>query len=39
MPPEQLLLASLLHPFYGICSERMMLVQLHYNLLYRWFVA
>ena len=38
MPPEQLLLASLLPAFYGIRSERLLLEQLHY-LLYRWFVG
>jgi transposase len=39
VPPEQLLLASLLQDFYGIRSERLLLEQLHYNLLYRWFVG
>ena len=39
VPPEQLLLASLLQAFYGIRSERLLLEQLHYNLLYRWFVG
>jgi transposase len=39
VPPEQLLLASLLYAFYGICSERLLLEQLHYNLLFRWFVG
>ena len=38
-PPEQLLLASLLQAFYGIRSERLLLEQLHYNLLFRWFVG
>ena len=37
--PEQLLLASLLQVFYGIRSERLLLEQLHYNLLFRWFVG
>ena len=37
MPTEQLLLASLLQAFYGIRSERLLLEQLHYNLLCRWF--
>ena len=32
VPPEQLLLASLLQAFYGIRSERLLLEQLHYNL-------
>ena len=39
MPPEQLLLASLLQAFYGLRSERLLLEQLHYNLLFRWFVG
>ena len=39
MPPEQLLLASLLQAFYGIRSERLLLGQLHYNLLFRWLVG
>jgi transposase len=38
VPPKQLLLASLLQAFYGIRSERLLLEQLHYNLLFRWFV-
>ena len=37
--PEQLLLASLLLAFYGIRSERLLLDQLHYNLLFHWFVG
>jgi transposase len=39
VPPEQLLLASLLQAFYGIRSVRLLLEQLHYNLLFRWFVG
>jgi transposase len=39
VPPEQLLLASLLQEFYGIRSERLLLKQLHYKLLFRWFVG
>jgi hypothetical protein len=39
VPPEQLLLASLLQAFYGIRSERLLLDQLHYNLLFRWVVV
>ncbi len=39
VPPEQLLLVSLLQAFYGIRSERLFLEQLHYNLLFRWFVG
>lgn len=39
VPPEQLLLASLLQAFYGILSKRLLLEQLHDKLLYRWFVG
>ncbi len=39
MPSEQLLLASLLQAFYGIRSERLLLEQLNYNLLFRSFVG
>ena len=39
IPPEQLLLASSLQAFYGIRSERLLLEQLDYNLLFRWFVG
>jgi transposase len=39
VPPELLLLALLLQAFYGIRSERLSLEQLHYNLLFRWFVG
>jgi transposase len=31
--------ALLLHAFYDIRSERQLMEQLHYNLLYRWFVG
>src|SRR5258708_34259040 len=37
IPPEQLLSALLLQVFYGIRSERQLMVQLSSNLLYRWF--
>jgi transposase len=37
--PERLLRALLLQAFYSICSERQLMEQLHYNLLYRWFVG
>jgi transposase len=36
IPPEQLLNALLLQVFYGIRSERQLMEQLDYNLLYRW---
>ena len=39
VPPEQLLSALLLQVFYGIRSERQLMEQLDYNLLYRWFVG
>jgi len=39
IPPEQLLSALLVQVFYGIRSERQLMEQLDYNLLYRWFVG
>ena len=39
VPPEQLLSALLLQVLYGIRSERQLVEQLNYNLLYRWFVG
>lgn len=39
IPPEQLLRALLLQVFYTIRSERLLMEQLHYNLLFRWFVG
>ncbi len=39
IPPEQLLSALLLQVFYGIRSERQLMEQIDYNLLYRWFVG
>jgi transposase len=39
LPPEQLLLASLLEASYWIRLERLLLEQLHYNLVFRWFVG
>lgn len=39
IPPEQLLLVSLQQEFYGIRSERLLLEQLHYNLLFLWIVG
>src|SRR3977135_2408954 len=35
--PERLLRASLLQAFYSVRSERQLMEQLDYNLLYRWF--
>ena len=37
--PEMLLSALLLRPLFGIRSERQLMEQLNYNLLYRWFVG
>jgi len=39
IPPEQLLRALLLQILYSIRSERMLVEQLDYNLLFRWFVG
>src|SRR5467141_3600611 len=39
IPPEQLLSALLLQAFYGLRSERQLMEQLDYNLLFRWFVG
>lgn len=39
IPPEQLLSALVLQVLYGIRSERQLMEQLDYNLLYRWFVG
>jgi transposase len=37
--PEKLLRAMLLQVFHSIRSERMLMEQIHYNMLYRWFVG
>jgi hypothetical protein len=37
--PEKLLRGSLIQAFFSIRSERQLLEQLNYNLLFRWFVA
>src|SRR6202171_5008725 len=37
--PERLLRSLLLRIFYSVCSERMLIEQLQYNLLFRWFVG
>ena len=39
IPPERLLRALLLQMFYSVRSERMLMEQLEYNLLFRWFVG
>jgi transposase len=39
IPPERLLGALLLQAFYTVRSERQLMEQLNYNLLFRWFVG
>lgn len=39
IPPERLLRASLLQIFYTVRSERQLMEQLDFNLLFRWFVG
>jgi transposase len=39
VPPEQLLRALLLQVLYGLRSERQLMEQVDFNLLYRWFVG
>ena len=39
IPPERLLRALLLQAFYTIRSERQLMEQLEYNLLFRWFIG
>src|SRR6202008_3040234 len=39
IPPERLLRALLLQVLYTVRSERMLMEQLDYNLLFRWFVG
>ena len=39
IPPERLLRALLLQIFYSLRSERLLMEQLDYNLLFRWFVG
>jgi transposase len=39
IPPEQLLRALVLQALYSIRSERLLMEQLDYNLLFRWFVG
>ena len=39
IPPEQLLRALLLQALYTVRSERLLVEQLQYNLLFRWFVG
>jgi transposase len=39
IPPERLLRALLLQAFYSVRSEKQLMEQLQYNLLFRWFVG
>jgi len=39
IPPERLLRASLLQVLYSVRSERQLVEQIEFNLLYRWFVG
>lgn len=39
IPPEHLVRASLLQVFYSVRSERQLMEQLDYNLMFRWFVG
>lgn len=39
IPPEKLVRALLLQILYGIRSERLLMEQVNYNLLYRWFIG
>jgi transposase len=39
IPPEKLLRALLLQVLYTVRSERMLMEQLDYNMLFRWFVG
>src|SRR5690348_14496426 len=39
IPPEQLLRAQLLQMMYSIRSERLLMEEMDYNLLFRWFVG
>jgi transposase len=39
IPPEKLLCALVLQVLYSVRSERLLMEQLDYNLLFRWFVG
>lgn len=39
VPPERLLRAVLIQIFYSVRSERMLMEQMNYNLLFRWFIG
>ena len=39
IPPERLIRASLLQILFSVRSERQLMEQMHYNLMFRWFVG
>ena len=39
IPPERLLRATLVQMLFSVRSERQLMEQMHYNLLFRWFVG
>lgn len=39
IPPEKLLRAMLIQVFFSLRSERQLMEQVHYNLLFRWFIG
>src|SRR5258708_40365796 len=39
IPPEQVLRAQLLQMLYSVCSERLLMEEMDYNILFRWFVG
>jgi transposase len=39
IPPERLLRATLIQMLFSVRSERQLMEQMHYNLLFRWFVG
>ncbi|MGH9438977.1 MAG: transposase, partial [Terriglobia bacterium] len=39
IPPEQLLRTQLLQMLYSVRSERLLMEEMDYNLLFRWFVG
>lgn len=39
IPPEQLLRAQLLQMLYSLRSERLLMEEMDYNILFRWFVG
>ena len=39
IPPEQLLRAQLLQMLYSVRSERLLMEEIDYNILFRWFVG